>query len=138
MVDRDQKLAFARRLRRRPPATERLLWRLLRDRRLDGLKFRRQVPLGRYVADFVCLRHRLNVEAAGPHHQDSPTDAARDAWLRGQGFRVLRFGNTAIQAFPDAVLTQILNACAASPSPLAQGPFPSPLAGEGGSRQRDG
>ena len=132
MVDRARQLAFARRLRRDPPATERLLWKLLRDRRLDGLKFRRQVPLGRYVADFVCLRHRLIIEADGPHHDDSPGDGVRDAWLRGQGFRVLRFSNKAIQDFPDAVLTQILTATL--PSPLAgEEPIstPSPLAGEG-------
>jgi very-short-patch-repair endonuclease len=126
MVDRPEQLAFARRLRHAPPATERLLWKLLRDRRLDGLKFRRQVPLGRYVADFVCMRHRLIIEADGPHHEDSPTDETRDAWLRGQGFRVLRFTNKAIQDFPDTVLGQILTAT-----------LPSPLAGEGG-READG
>jgi very-short-patch-repair endonuclease len=126
MVDRPEQLAFARGLRRAPPATERLLWTLLRDRRLDGLKVRRQVPLGRYVADFVCMRHRLIIEADGPHHEDSPTDETRDAWLRGQGFRVLRFTNKAIQDFPDTVLTQILTAT-----------LPSPLAGEGG-READG
>ncbi|WP_421739640.1 DUF559 domain-containing protein [Caulobacter sp.] len=126
MVDRPEQLAFARCLRREPPMTERLLWKLLRDRRLDGLKFRRQVPLGRYVADFVCMRHRLIVEADGPHHEDSLTDADRDAWLRGQGFQVLRFSNKAIQDFPDTVLTQILTAT-----------LPSPLAGEGG-READG
>jgi very-short-patch-repair endonuclease len=120
MVDRPRQLAFARRLRREPPATERLLWKLLRDRRLDGLKFRRQVPLGRYVADFVCMRHRLIIEADGPHHEDSLTDGERDAWLRGQGFRVLRFTNGAIQGSPDAVLNQILATT-----------LPSPLAGEG-------
>jgi very-short-patch-repair endonuclease len=119
MVDRSRQLAFARRLRREPPATERLLWKLLRNRRLDGLKFRRQLPLGRYVADFVCLRHRLIVEADGPHHTDSTTDAVRDAWLRSQGFRVLRFLNAEIQGHPDRVLGVILEACAAPPSPLA-------------------
>ncbi|PZR35273.1 MAG: hypothetical protein DI526_07620 [Caulobacter segnis] len=125
MVDRPRQLAFARRLRREPPATERLLWRLLRDRRLEGLKFRRQVPIGRYVVDFVCLRHRLVIEADGPHHQDSPTDPIRDAWLSGQGFRVLRFANGQIQGYPDRVLGLILEAVAAPLTP------PSPLAGEG-------
>jgi very-short-patch-repair endonuclease len=84
---------------------------LLRDRRLEGLKFRRQVPLGRYVADFLCLRHRLVVEADGPHHEDGLHDETRDAWLRAQGFRVLRFINRRIQDGPDAVLTEILRAC---------------------------
>jgi len=100
--------------------TERLLWKLLRDCRLDGLKFRRQLPIGRYVADFVCLRHRLIIEADGPHHEErTEADAVRDAWLRAQGFRVLRFTNQAIQGFPETVLNQILAACAPNPSPLA-------------------
>ncbi|WP_184715905.1 DUF559 domain-containing protein [Caulobacter sp.] len=121
MVDRPT--TFARHLRRNAPATERLLWRLLRDRRLDNLKFRRQVPLGRYVVDFVCLRHRLIVEADGPHHQDSLTDEVRGAWLRSQGFRVMRFTNAQIQGDPGRVLGAIQDACAAT--------LPSPLAGEG-------
>jgi very-short-patch-repair endonuclease len=111
MVDRARQLAFARRLRREQPVTERLLWTLLRDRRLEGLKFRRQVPLGRYVADFLCPRHRMIVEADGPHHEDSLHDMERDAWLRAQGFRVMRFTNQRIQNAPDAVLDEILKAC---------------------------
>ena len=117
MVERSRQLAFARRLRCEAPATERWLWRLLRDRRLDGLKFRRQLPIGRYVADFVCLRHRLIIEADGPHH-DAERDAQRDAWLAGQGFRVLRFKNAEVNN-PDHVLGLVLQACAAPPSPLA-------------------
>jgi len=117
MVDRSRQLAFSRRLRREAPATERLLWRLLRDRRLEALKFRRQLPIGRYVADFVCLRHRLIVELDGPHH-DEARDAIRDAWLRGQGFRVLRFKNEDV-ANSDRVLGLILEAIVALPSPLA-------------------
>ena len=128
MVHRTRKLAFARAQRRAPPMTERLLWKLLRDRRLDGLKFRRQLPIDRYVVDFVCVRHRLIVEADGPHHEDQADhDQTRDAWLQAQGFRVLRFTNQAIQAFPETVLNQILAACA---------PNPSPLAGEGGPKGR--
>ncbi|WP_238537016.1 DUF559 domain-containing protein [Caulobacter sp. AP07] len=114
MVDRARQLAFARAQRREPSATERMLWTLLRDRKLDGLKFRRQVPLGRYVADFLCLRHRLIIEADGPHHEGSSRDVIRDAWLGDQGFRVMRFANKAIQDFPDAVLAEILKACGRS------------------------
>ena len=72
--------AQARALRRRATLTERTLWTRLRDRRLDGLKFRRQVPVGRYVLDFVCLAHRLVIEADGPFH-DEDHDAQRDQWL---------------------------------------------------------
>lgn len=104
-------LAQARHMRRAPVATERLLWSLLRDRKLDGLKFRRQVPLGRYIADFVCFRHRLVVEADGPHHEDRDRDLVRDSWLREQGFRVMRFPNRAVQDDRETVLATILAAC---------------------------
>jgi very-short-patch-repair endonuclease len=103
------KLAHARRMRLAPSATERLLWGLLRDRRLESLKFRRQVPVGPYIADFLCLRHRLIVEADGPFH-DAAADAERDAWLAGEGFRVLRFSNDAIQGDRRTVLDAIVAA----------------------------
>jgi very-short-patch-repair endonuclease len=97
-------------------STERDLWRLLRDRRLDGLKFRRQVPIGPYVADFVCLRHRLIVEADGPFH-DPDRDATRDAWLARQGFRVLRFSNHEIDSGEHRVFARIL-AAVGQPGPF--------------------
>ena len=107
------KLAFARRMRAAPTLNERRLWALLRNRRLEGLKFRRQVPIGRYVVDFLCLRHRLIVEADGPMHDANPGDAERDAWLVAQGFRVLRFPNAEIEMWPDRVLDAIRAATAA-------------------------
>ncbi|HEY5412339.1 MAG TPA: DUF559 domain-containing protein [Caulobacteraceae bacterium] len=105
--ERSRKLAFARRMRKSPVATEDHLWRLLRDRRLGGMKFRRQVPLGRYIVDFVCLRHRLIIEADGPFH-DPSQDAERDAWLTDQGFKVMRFKNDDLFAHRDEILDQIL------------------------------
>ena len=102
-------LANAKRMRRAPSSTERTLWRLLRARRLEHLKFRRQVPIGRYVADFVCLRHRLIVEADGPLH-DALHDAERDAWLQSQGFRVLQVPNDAVTRTPERVLEVIVAA----------------------------
>ncbi|AYG95006.1 DUF559 domain-containing protein [Brevundimonas naejangsanensis] len=100
----------ARTMRREPALCERRLWAILRDRRLERLKFRRQVVIGRYVADFLCLRHRLIVEADGPHHDARAEDAARDEWLRGQGFRVLRFPNQQIENRSHEVLAAILAA----------------------------
>jgi very-short-patch-repair endonuclease len=97
---------LAKSLRRRAPLNEVRLWALLRDRSLDGLKFRRQVPLGSYVVDFISFRHRLVVEADGPFH-DAERDAVRDAWLVAQGFRVLRFANAQIEVWPDRVLDEI-------------------------------
>jgi very-short-patch-repair endonuclease len=95
-------------MRREPVLYERRLWKLLRDRRLEGLKFRRQVVIGRYIADFVCLRHRLIVEADGPTHDASLHDAERDAFLREQNFRVLRFANADIENRSHQVVAAIL------------------------------
>jgi very-short-patch-repair endonuclease len=96
------------------------LWALLRDRRLEGLKFRRQVPIGNYIADFVCLRHRLIIEADGPFHDERAAyDAERDAWLHGQGFVVLRFPNGVIDSRPHTVIAEILETALGLPSPLA-------------------
>jgi very-short-patch-repair endonuclease len=92
---------------------ERRLWKLLRDRRLAGLKFRRQVVLGRYIADFVCFRHRLIVEADGPHHEDQAEDVSRDDWLRSQGFRVLRVPNQQIENRSEQVVAAVLAAAGA-------------------------
>jgi very-short-patch-repair endonuclease len=105
--DRLQNLA--KRMRRDPVVHERKLWRLLRDGRLEGLKFRRQMVLGPYVVDFVCLRHRLILEADGPFH-DEARDAVRDAWLAGQGFRVLRFPNPQIERRDWEVVAVIIEA----------------------------
>lgn len=105
----DRLQGLAKRMRREPVVYERKLWALLRDRRLDGLKFRRQVVIGPYVADFVCLRHRLIVEADGPFH-DAARDAVRDAWLATQGFRVLRFQNQQIELRDREVVGIIIEA----------------------------
>jgi very-short-patch-repair endonuclease len=80
---RNATVGMARSLRRRAPASERDFWKLLRHRRLDGLKFRRQFPIGPYVVDFLCMRHRLIVELDGPFH-DAAHDAERDTFLRGK------------------------------------------------------
>jgi very-short-patch-repair endonuclease len=87
---------------------------VLRDRKLDGIKFRRQVPIGPYVVDFACLRYRLIVEADGPHH-DAERDAARDAWLAAQGFRTLRFTNEEIAAKDWRIVQRILVATGRPP-----------------------
>ena len=97
-------------MRHEPVLYERRLWKLLRDRRLDGLKFRRQFTIGRYIVDFVCLRHRLIIEADGPHHEDRASDMARDAWLGAQGFRVLRFPNQQIENHRHEVIEAVLAA----------------------------
>ena len=110
----------ARALRRRATLTERTLWTLLRDRRLTGLKFRRQVPKGPYVLDFFCFAYGLVIEADGPFH-DPVYDAARDRWLAAQGLRVLRFPNRDILGANPRVIATILEAAAATESLLPRG-----------------
>jgi very-short-patch-repair endonuclease len=98
----------ARRLRKDMTEAERRLWSLLRNRKLTRLKFRRQVPVGPYVADFLSFQARLIVEADGGHHADSPHDATRDTWFRHQGFTVIRYWNSDILTNPDAILATLL------------------------------
>ncbi|MBP0439178.1 endonuclease domain-containing protein [Tianweitania sediminis] len=85
--------SFARAMRHNATEAEDRLWQELRSRRLDGIKFRRQYPIGNAIADLVCLKSRLIVEIDGTQHADSDYDEMRDAALKARGFRVLRFWN---------------------------------------------
>ena len=77
----------ARRMRREPTPAEIKFWYQVRDRRLDGLKFKRQVPIGPFIADFVCLEHKLIVEIDGGQHADETgNDERREAYLKSAGF----------------------------------------------------
>jgi very-short-patch-repair endonuclease len=104
------KRKLARYMRRNPSFAERTLWKLLRHRRLERLKFRRQMPIGPYVVDFICLRHRLIVEADGPVHTLWADNPIRDEWLRGQGFRILRIPSADVFSSPQQVLARIVEA----------------------------
>jgi very-short-patch-repair endonuclease len=95
-------------MRRIATDAERKLWFLLRDRRLDGIKFRRQVPFGPYTLDFVCFERGLVVEVDGGQHAESESDVKRDAYLRAEGFRTVRYWNTDVLKNPDGVLTDLL------------------------------
>ena len=101
----------ARALRKNPTEAERALWRHLRSRQLDEHKFRRQQPLGLYIADFVCLEKRLIIEIDGGQHVGQvASDAERTAWLEVQGFRVLRFWNHDVLKDAEAVVDVIRRA----------------------------
>ena len=97
----------ARKLRRDATDAEQRLWYHLRDRRLLGLKFRRQPPRGRNVADFICEQARLVIEVDGGQHSGSATDAERTAFLNDAGYHVLRFWNHEVLADTDVVLEEI-------------------------------
>ena len=124
---------FAKTLRANMTDAEQRLWYRLRAHRLEGIKFKRQVPIGRYVADFACMERKLLVEVDGGQHVDSVSDTERTKWLEHRGFRILRFWNNEVLNETDAVLGVILAAAtAAGPSPGApDGAPPSPRWGEG-------
>jgi very-short-patch-repair endonuclease len=115
--NKSDKIAFARDQRRNMTDAERKLWHLLRGRRFSGVKFRRQMPVGRYVVDFVCLEQRLVIEADGSQHAESRHDAARDRWLEGQGFRIRRFWNPDILTTPRVVADTIWHDLNPDPTP---------------------
>ncbi|MCW5690063.1 MAG: endonuclease domain-containing protein [Pseudolabrys sp.] len=117
----------ARRLRRDMTDAEARLWISLRAHRLDGLSFRRQTPIGRYIVDFVCHDCHLVIELDGGQHDGSRTDIERDAWLASKGYRVMRFWNSDVLENCDAVLETIL-AVARQTTPL---PNPPPQGGRG-------
>jgi very-short-patch-repair endonuclease len=95
-------------MRHDPPSCERLLWSELRDRKLDGLKFKRQHLIGRYIADFVCLEKNLVVELDGGIHKlKQEADAVRDATLQTFGYRVLRISNDELMRDVPLVLQRI-------------------------------
>ena len=100
----------ARSLRLRFTSAEAKLWHKLRDRRLGGHKFLRQVPIGPYIADFVCRGAKLIVEVDGSGHAEKRTDVARDCYLVGKGFSVLRFWNPEVNSQVDAVCETIIAA----------------------------
>lgn len=104
--DRNLKTGQARAMRRNPTSAEAALWPYLRGRRMAGFKFRRQSPIGRFIADFVCFERRLIVELDDFVH-DPVRDAERDAVLVRAGFTVLRFSNERLFSQRQAVLSEI-------------------------------
>ncbi len=106
---------------------ERALWMQLRGHRLDGLRFRRQTPIGQCIVDFVCHERRLVIELDGGQHADSQHDTRRDRWLELKGYRVFRFWNSDVFQNRDGVLETIVSA-ARGATPL---PNPPPQGGRG-------
>jgi very-short-patch-repair endonuclease len=98
----------ARELRRDPSRAEKICWHLLRDRRINGAKFRRQHPIGPYVADFACVKQKLVIEIDGGHHAyQVEADERRTAVMRSLGWRVVRFWANEVVAYPDGIWAAI-------------------------------
>ena len=120
----------ARDLRARETWAEDLLWTALRGRRLDGMKFRRQHPVGPFVLDFCCVEQRLVIELDGQvHAEQREHDAEREALLLSAGYRVLRFPNEAVRDHLSQVLETIRTA--AHEDPMPRPPAPGRQAGWG-------
>ena len=129
---RELLLKRAKIMRHEPTPPEEALWRMLRDRRLEQHKFRRQVRIDPYIVDFVCLERRLIIEADGGQHADSEYDAHRDVFLAREGFSVLRFWNNDVLKNPVEVFDAIYAALATPHPPTAARRVPpSPARGEG-------
>ena len=108
----------SRQLRATMTDAERKLWSVLRDRQLQGLRFRRQFPLMQFIVDFVCLEVRLIVEVdGGQHDAQGEYDKARDRLLKEQGFRVLRVWNNEVMQNIAGVVEAIQEA-ASHPHPV--------------------
>jgi len=111
---------------------ERLLWSRLRRRQIHGRRFRRQHPIGPFIADFACTEAKLVIELDGGQHVElKDKDAARTRWLAERGYRVLRFWNHDVLTQIDVVLHVVAATALAPPSP------PSPRgadSAEGGSQ----
>lgn len=121
------KVAFARSLRQRLTDAETHVWFFLRRRQLKGFRFRRQHPLGPYIADFVCLERHLIIELDGSQHLDCADDMARDVWFRENGDRVLRFWNDDALLRTDRVLGMMVSHLEPAPEPFSgDGIFPVP------------
>jgi very-short-patch-repair endonuclease len=113
---------IARKLRKLPTDTEQHLWGHLRNRQIEGFKFRRQQPVGRYVVDFVNLERKVIIELDGGQNNLGPGDKVRDEWLRAEGYEVLRFWDNQIFNNLEGVLEIIRNALLTPhPDPLPQG-----------------
>jgi very-short-patch-repair endonuclease len=116
---------LCRDFRKNPTEAEHMLWQCLRKRQLHGMRFRRQHPIGRYVADFYCHEQKLIVEVDGGIHcleEQGRLDKERDSVLEAGGYRILRVTNEEVQRAIEVVLMRILDECTPSPpAPLPRG-----------------
>src|SRR5690606_20197938 len=98
---------FAKENRKNQTQAESVLWELLRDRRLEKYKFRRQHIVGKYIADFICIPQKLIIELDGQIHQlpdNKESDEVRTQWLESIGFKVIRFSNEQVLNESETVL----------------------------------
>jgi very-short-patch-repair endonuclease len=101
-------ITLGKTLRKRPTDAEQLLWRYLKMKQMEGLKFRRQQPIDNYIVDFVCFENRIIIEVdGGQHAAENNKDRERDSYLQQLGFKVLRFWNNEVLQNTNGVLETI-------------------------------
>ena len=106
----------ARELRKNATEAEKRMWHALREK-IPGVKFRRQVPIGAYYADFLCFSAKLVIEVDGGQHGEAQDyDARRTAFLKAQGYRVIRFWNNDVLENTDGVIAMVMDSLSPSPS----------------------
>jgi very-short-patch-repair endonuclease len=129
-------ITLGKALRKRPTDAEHLLWRHLRMKQMEGLKFRRQQPIDNYIVDFVCFENRIIIEAdGGQHAAENNRDRERDSYLQQYGFKLLRFWNNEVLQNTNGVLETIRENCLSHP-PL--NPLPSREGKKSGIPLREG
>jgi len=101
------KIAIAQKLRNNSTDTEKYLWKYLRGRQLEGFKFRRQHPIGKYIVDFINLERKIIIEVDGGQHSENKKDKLRDKWLEEQGYEVLRFWDNEVLTNIEGVMESI-------------------------------
>lgn len=117
-------LPYAKKLRKNMTDAERLLWTILRAKRFYGIKFKRQVPIGKYIVDFVCFSHNLIIELDGGHHNEPDNivaDCVRTRYLEQEGFKVIRFWYEEIFNNIDGVCEKIINSLSPGGRGLGRG-----------------
>jgi len=118
-------LQQARALRKNQTPAEIILWKALRNRQMDDIKFRRQVPIGSYIVDYYCAELRLVIEIDGSSHMGHEKyDAERTHWLKSCGYHIIRFTNDDVRMNLNQVIESIRET-------ITAWQIPSPLAGEG-------
>jgi very-short-patch-repair endonuclease len=119
---------LAKKLRKNSIDAERLLWKYLRSKTIEGLKFRRQQPIENYIVDFVCFEKKIVIELDGGQHAvEKEKDTERDGWLESQGFKVLRFWNNDVLMNIQGVLKMVKTNCLRQTITTSPSPNPSRL-----------
>jgi very-short-patch-repair endonuclease len=132
-------LDFARGQRQRPTRAEAAFWQAVRGRRFNGLKFKRQMAIGPFIADFCCFEHRLIIELDGEPHQTEAAkarDNSRDAFLTREGYKVLRFPNERVLGNLEFVLREIADIIGLAGLPSSDPASPGHLLPRGEKDQR--